>query len=280
MAAPRQDRETRRRIARIKARRDLLVAQAKRRSRDNLFAGAAAGLVLALALALQVAWFSSNPTPEETRLIERQAAASDSPTADPGTDPTADPSADPTPAPTETAAAIPDKSLADGRVFSGTLSTSAGDLGVELDGNAAPQAVAVFKSLADSGFFTGKTCHRLTTADTMGVLQCGSLNGDGAGDPAYQWGPVENTPADGVYPAGSIAVARAATTDSNGTQFFLVYKDSIIPQDTGGYTIMGKLTSGLEVLESVAAQGAVKNGAETSDGQPKTPVTIDSFTLK
>lgn len=273
MAATRQDRETRRRIARMQARRDLQQSQAKRRIRDNLFAGAAAALVLALAVALQVAWFSSNPTPEETRLIEQQAAAAD---ADPPPAPTAEPTAEPAGSPDS----IPDKSLADGRVFSGTLATSAGDLGVELDGTVAPQAVAVFTSLAESGFFAGKTCHRLTTADTMGVLQCGSLNGDGAGDPGYQWGPVENTPADGVYPAGSVAVARAASTDSHGTQFFLVYKDSIIPQDTGGYTIMGKLTSGLDVLESIAAQGAAKNGEETQDGQPKTPVTIDSFTLK
>ena len=266
MAAIRQDRETRRRIARMQAKRILLLSQAKRRRRDNLFAGTAGVLSLALAVALQVAWFSSNPTPEQTRLIEQQAAAAASPTG---------------PAPDQaTAAAIPDKSTAEGKVFSGTLATSAGDLGVELDGNAAPQAVAVFASLAESGFFTGKTCHRLTTAETMGVLQCGSLNGDGAGDPAYQWGPVENTPADGVYPAGSIAVARAAATDSHGTQFFIVYKDSVIPQDTGGYTIMGKLTSGLDVLESVAAQGAVKDGAEVQDGTPKTPVTIDSFTLK
>ena len=266
MAAPRQDRETRRRIARIQAKRALQQSQAKRRKRDNVFAGAAAALALALALALQVAWFSSNPTPEESRLIEQQAAAASS-----------DPAAPSDPA---TAPAVPDPSLAEGRVFTGTLATSAGDLGVELDGNTAPQAVAVFSSLAESGFFEGKTCHRLTTAETMGVLQCGSLNGDGAADPGYQWGPVENTPADGKYPAGSLAVARGASGDSNGTQFFIVYKDSVIPQDTGGYTIMGKLTSGLDVLESVAAQGAVKDGAAVQDGTPKTPVTIDSFTLK
>lgn len=260
MPATRHDRETRRRIARMQARRDLQQNLRKRRIRDNVFAGAAGVLVLTLAVALQIAWFASNPTPEETRLIEQQSAA------------------DAAPEPAD--AAIPDKSTAEGRVFSGTLATSAGELGVELDGNLAPQAVAVFASLAESGFFAGKNCHRLTTGDTMGILQCGSRSGDGAGDPGYQWGPVENAPADGVYPAGSIGVARAGTTDSHGTQFFLVYKDSIIPQDTGGYTIMGKLTSGLDVLESVAAQGAVQNGAETSDGQPKTPVTIDSFTLK
>ena len=157
MAAPRQDRETRRRIARIQAKRALQQSQAKRRKRDNVFAGAAAALALALALALQVAWFSSNPTPEESRLIEQQAAAAPS-------DPAA--SSDPAAAP-----AVPDPSIAEGRVFTGTLATSAGDLDVELDGNTAPQAVAVFSSLAESGFFEGKTCHRLTTAETMGVLQ-------------------------------------------------------------------------------------------------------------
>ena len=280
MTASRQDRETRRRISRMQARRALLQSQADRRKRDNIFAAAAAALVLALAVALQVAWFSSNPTPAETELIERQAGTPEE-TADPtapATDPAPTESADP--AADGNAANIPDPSAAQGRVFSGTLATSAGELGVELDGNAAPQAVAVFSSLAESGFFTGKTCHRLTTAETMGVLQCGSLAGDGAGDPDYQWGPVENTPADGRYPAGTIAVARGGTTDSNGTQFFIAYKDSIIPQDTGGYTIMGKLTSGLDVLDAVAAQGAVKNGEPTQDGQPKTPVTIDSFTLK
>ncbi|WP_237687343.1 peptidylprolyl isomerase [Arthrobacter jiangjiafuii] len=271
MTASRQDRETRRRIARMQARRALLQSQAKRRKRDNIFAATAAALVLALAVALQVAWFSSNPTPAENELIERQAGTPEA---------TADPTESASPASDGNATNIPDPSAAEGRVFSGTLATSAGELGVELDGNAAPQAVAVFSSLAESGFFTGKTCHRLTTADTMGVLQCGSLAGDGAGDPDYQWGPVENTPADGRYPAGTIAVARGGTADSNGTQFFIAYKDSIIPQNTGGYTIMGKLTSGLDVLDAVAAQGAVKNGAATQDGQPKTPVTIDSFTLK
>lgn len=263
MAAQRPDRENRRRIARMEAKRALRLRQEKRRKRDNLLAGAAAAVVLALAVALQILWFDSNPTPAEMKLIEEQAQAA----------PAADPSA------TAAAQNIPDPATAAGQVFTGSLATSAGELGVELDGNLAPQAVAVFTSLARSGFFEDKTCHRLTTTEAMGVLQCGSLAGDGAGDPDFQWGPVENTPADGLYPAGSIAVARAGTTDSHGTQFFIAYKDSIIPQDTGGYTIMGKLTSGLEVLESIAAQGAVKDGSVVQDGQPKTPVTIDSFTL-
>jgi len=247
------NRAARQRLARKEAKEAFTRALHKRRLRDNAFAGAAGALVLALAVALQVFWFSSNPTADDLAALKLEAQAGQS------------------------ASAIPDPSLAAGKTFTGTLVLNGAEIGVELDGSAAPQAAAVFKSLADSSFFDGKDCHRLTTGESMGVLQCGSRDGTGAGDPAYQWGPVENAPADGSYPAGTIAVARGATADSHGTQFFIAYKDSVITQETGGYTIMGKVTSGLEVLEAIAADG-VADG--TRDGRPSTPVTIDSFTLK
>nr|WP_231706235.1 peptidylprolyl isomerase [Arthrobacter sp. zg-Y40] len=233
----------------MEARRAFAAARARRRKRDNLFAGAAALVVLALAVALQIAWFSSNPTADELALLKEQAGVG---------------------------LEVPDPSLAAGKTFTGTLSLGQGEVGVELDGNAAPQAASVFKTLADNGWLNGKSCHRLTTLPEMGVLQCGSPNGDGAADQDFLWGPVENTPADGFYPAGSIAVARGDSVTSNGTQFFIVYKDSTITQASGGYTIMGKVTSGLDVLESIASRG-VASGA--SDGTPNDPVTINSFTL-
>jgi peptidyl-prolyl cis-trans isomerase B (cyclophilin B) len=249
----------RRHISQIEARRELKRGQGKRRRRDNMVAGVAAAATLALAVVLQLLWFSTDPTGAQVEALEEA----------PGVVETAEPTAN--------SSNIPDPSIAEGRVFEGILATSAGDLGVRLDGNLAPQAVAVFSSLAKEEFFADKTCHRLTTAQTMGVLQCGSLNGDGLSDPTYQWGPVENTPEDGVYPAGSIAVARGASTDSNGTQFFIVYKDSQIPQNTGGYTIMGSVTSGLDLVQQVAEAG-VEGGGQ--DGAPVTPVTIDSLTLQ
>lgn len=251
MAVNRTNRENRRRVARMEARRAFARGRARRRKRDNLFAAAAAAVVLALAVALQVSWFSSNPTADELALLKDQAAAAD-------------------------ARPVPDASLAAGKVFSGSLSLGQGDIGVELDGNTAPQAVAVFKTLADEGFFNGKSCHRLTATEQMGVLQCGSESGDGAADPDFQWGPVENSPADGFYPAGSIAVARGEGPMSHGTQFFIVYKDSTITQETGGYTIMGKVTSGLDVLESIASRGIASG---ETDGSPNDPVTINSLTL-
>ncbi|WP_327019687.1 peptidylprolyl isomerase [Arthrobacter sp. Soil782] len=261
MAVDRRGREMRRHISQIEARRELERAQEKRRRKDSTTAGIAAAAVLAIAFALQVFWFSSNPTAAQMDLLDEAPGVVETAPAEP----------------TANSSNIPDPSSAAGKVFTGTLATSVGDIGVQLDGSKAPQAVAVFTSLAQEGFFEGKTCHRLTTAETLGVLQCGSLNGDGAGDPNYQWGPVENTPEDGVYPAGTIAVARGAATDSNGTQFFIVYSDSRIPQNTGGYTIMGSVTSGLDLVRQVAEAG-VEGGGE--DGAPATPVTIDSLTLQ
>lgn len=261
MARNRPDRETRRRIALMEAKRGLRQQQVARRKRDNIAAGAAIAALVAGGVAVQLTVFSSNPTPSQ---VEQVRQGLEDPEAVPST--------------SANAAQIPSPEIAEGKVFTGTIATNEGDIEVELDGNAAPQAVAVFSTLAQEGFFEGKTCHRLTTAASMGVLQCGSVDGAGSGDPEYQWGPVENTPDDGVYPAGTIAVARGASTYSNGTQFFIAWKDSTIPQDTGGYTIMGKVTQGLDVVEGIAAGGV--EDADSQDGPPKIPVTIESFTLE
>jgi peptidyl-prolyl cis-trans isomerase B (cyclophilin B) len=251
----------------MEAKRELRRQQEKRRKRDNVVAAGAGAAALLLAVVLQLTVFSSNPTEDE------YAAAQAGLTS---------PSASPTPTPTATNAAnIPKPETAAGKVFTGELKLNSGVLGVELDGTKAPQAAAVFKSLADQNYYNGISCHRLTTGDTFGVLQCGSKTGDGQGDPAYTWGPLENTPADNAYPAGTIAVARTGgNAYGNGTQFFIVYKDTVIPPDAaGGYTVVGKVTSGLDVVTKIAAAG-IKAGGSATDGAPVEPVTIDSFSLK
>lgn len=173
--------------------------------------------------------------------------------------------------------ALPDPSTAEGRTWTATLQMcSAGvesDLVVELDGAAAPQAVASFVALADAGYFDGTACHRLTTAGIF-VLQCGDPTGTGSGDPGYSYGPVENAPADDVYPAGTIAMARiGGDGESMGSQFFVVYQDSTIPSDAaGGYTVLGTVSSGLDAVQAVADAG-VADGA--ADGSPASPVIIE-----
>lgn len=264
-ASPRETREARRRIQQMEAKRELRRDQEKRRKRDNLLAGGAGAAAVIVAVVLQLAVFSGDPTEEEFAAAE---AGLSSPSASPS-------------APATNAPNIPKPEAAAGKVFNGELKLNRGAVGVQLDGTKAPQAAAVFKSLADSGYYQGVSCHRLTTADNFGVLQCGSKTGDGQGDPGYTWGPLENTPADNKYPAGTIAVARTGgNAYGNGTQFFVVYKDTVIPADAaGGYTVVGKVTSGLDVVTKIAAAG-LKSGGNATDGAPVEPVTIDSFSLK
>jgi peptidyl-prolyl cis-trans isomerase B (cyclophilin B) len=171
---------------------------------------------------------------------------------------------------------VPAKTDAAGKTFNLTLATTCGDVTMSLDGTKAPQAVSSLVFLAKQGFFDGSKCHRLTT-ENIYVLQCGDPTGSGQGGPGYDFGPVENAPKDAVYPAGTVAMARAASPDSQGSQFFLVYQDSTIaPNDPAGYTVMGKITSGLDVVTKVAEGGTVDGGG---DGEPKRAVSIKGTTV-
>ena len=266
-ASSRSAREAKRRIQQMEAKRDLRREQEKRRKRDNIIAAGAGAAAVIVAVIFQLTAFAGNPTEEEFAAAE---AGLSSPSA------SATPSAPATNGPN-----IPAADTAAGKVFTGELKLNSGTVGVELDGTKAPQASAVFKSLSDEGYFNAKTCHRLTTGETFGVLQCGSADGQGSGNPDYTWGPLENIPADNTYPAGTIAVARTGDNAyGNGTQFFIVYKDTVIPADSaGGYTVVGRVTSGLDVVTNIAAAG-IAPGANATDGAPVEAVTIDSLSLK
>jgi peptidyl-prolyl cis-trans isomerase B (cyclophilin B) len=245
----------------MEAKAELRRAKEQRRRRDNTVAAAVAAGSILLAAILQGTVFASNPTAAEYASAQaglEQASASPTPTASNGPQ-------------------IPSPDLAAGKTFTGDLVLNGKTLGVELDGTKAPQAAAVFSSLAQDGTLNGRSCARLTTGAQFALLQCGQV-AEGQPQPDYTWGPLENAPADALYPAGTIAVARTANNAyGNGQQFFIVYRDTTIPADSaGGYSVVGKVTSGLEAVQGIATAGT-KTG---EDGAPVTPVTIDSFTVK
>ena len=164
-----------------------------------------------------------------------------------------------------------------------TMSTDQGRIGLTLNNAEAPCTVNSFASLAQKGFFDDTVCHRLTTADSLGVLQCGDPSGTGKGGPGYQFANEypTNQYAEGdpalekpvLYPRGTLAMANAGP-DTNGSQFFLVYKDSKLPPN---YTVFGTIDEpGLATLEKIAAAG-VSGGGE--DGKPATGVRVKSIQL-
>ena len=173
---------------------------------------------------------------------------------------------------------VPSASLAENREWTGSITLNKTKMGISLDGKAAPQAVANFVSLVKKGFFEKTSCHRLTVQGLF-VLQCGDPTGSGTGGPGYNWGPVENEPKDDIYRSGVLAMARVGNDGySMGSQFFIVYNNSTLPRDTaGGYTVFGKVTSGLEEVIKIAAKG-VADGA--SDGKPATPAVLSKLSVK
>jgi peptidyl-prolyl cis-trans isomerase B (cyclophilin B) len=165
---------------------------------------------------------------------------------------------------------LPDKKTAAGKTFIATVSTNCGDVTMELDGAKAPQTVASFLSLARSGYWDDSPCHRLTTSGIF-VLQCGDPTGTGGGTPGYGYG-VENAPPDFTFPKGSLAMARTSDPKSNGGQFFIVYKETTL-NDPTGYSIFGKITSGMDIVDRVAAAGATAADANQNTA-PLQPISI------
>ncbi len=152
-----------------------------------------------------------------------------------------------------------------------TIVYNVGTVVIKLDPKA-PCTINSFQWLASQGFFTNTSCHRLVTTGIY-VLQCGDPTGTGEGGPGYTI-PDENLTG-ATYPAGTVAMANTGQTHTGGSQFFLVYKDS-----TGSlgptYTPFGTITSGLAVIQKVAAAGVAGGG---TDGKPADAVTIKSFTI-
>lgn len=255
----REAREARDRVRRYAARQAVHEGQVKRRIRDNLIAVGAIVVVAALATVTQVFYFTAGPG---------------MPTPAPSASATAD-------APEGTNVGdVPDPSVAEGRTWTGTLTLNDVPLGIALDGALAPQAVASFVVSAQDGYYIGKTCHRLVKSDGAGLIQCGSLDGTGATDPTYSFGPLENVPADGLYPAGTIAMARAGNDAySNGRQIFIVFDDTTLPADSaGGYTVIGQVTSGLDSLKALITDAGTIGGVP--DGEPLIPTSITALTVQ
>ncbi|HLS44279.1 MAG TPA: peptidylprolyl isomerase [Ornithinicoccus sp.] len=153
--------------------------------------------------------------------------------------------------------------------WSAEILTNCGVLEVELYADKAPVTVSSFLHLATEDYWVDSPCHRLTTQGIF-VLQCGDPTGTGRGAPGYTFG-IENAPPDGQYPPGTLAMARSQDPNSNGGQFFIVYQDTELPTDGGGYSIFGKVTRGMDIVDRVATQGVDGGGA---DGPPAAPISI------
>ncbi|GAA2730933.1 peptidylprolyl isomerase [Pedococcus aerophilus] len=254
--------------ARAHRRQEKLDAKAVQRERDaarnrQVAVVVAAVLVVVVAFVVLATKLGGDSTPAAAPSASDTPSASASTAAVEGCEA---PPATPTAIKTQ---GLPDKATAAGKTFTAVVTTNCGDITLQLDGAKAPQTVASFVALSKSSYFDGAPCHRLTTQGIF-VLQCGDpLGGTGSG-PGYAYG-LENTPADGKYPKGTLAMARTNDVNSNADQFFIVYDDTDLSSVPEGYSIFGTVTGGMDIVEKIAAAG-VSGGA--TDGPPAAPISI------
>ncbi|GAB3857394.1 peptidylprolyl isomerase [Dactylosporangium cerinum] len=257
---------------------------ASRRRRNTTIAATAGGLVVLLGVAWLVVVMTKGDDKTEPSAASSASAAPTSCTWLPLVDPSASPAPE---IPKEVKDVGTPPTSGEPRTGSQTMTmdTSVGTIKIKVDTANAPCAAASFTYLASKKFFDGSKCHRLVT-QSIYVLQCGDPSGTSLGGPTYRYAE-ENLPTGRrpAYTEGMVAIAKTQNPASSGSQFFIVYKD--IESLSADYTVLGRVTEGLDLVKKVAEAGTVPDpaasgdpaAAASGDGAPKTEVKINSLTM-
>jgi len=154
-----------------------------------------------------------------------------------------------------------------------TIHTSLGDIVIEVYDESSPVAATNFLNLASAGFYDGLTFHRLVPDF---VIQGGDPNGDGSGGPGYT---IQDEPVVGQYGRGIVAMARTSQPNSAGSQFFIVLSDDARDalESYRTYQIFGKVTSGMDVVDQIAA---MPNAGSGQGNAALNPVVMEKVTVQ
>jgi cyclophilin family peptidyl-prolyl cis-trans isomerase len=154
--------------------------------------------------------------------------------------------------------------------YTGTLETNKGTIEVELFPSDAPQTVNNFVCLAEDGYYDQTPFHRIVKGF---VVQGGDPTGTGSGGPGYRF---NDEPVTRDYVRGTLAMANAGP-NTNGSQFFIVLEDlrGRLPKN---YTIFGRVTDGLDVVDAIANTPTVV-GRSGENSSPTEPVTLEKVTI-
>ncbi|HEU0114424.1 MAG TPA: peptidylprolyl isomerase, partial [Thermomicrobiales bacterium] len=155
------------------------------------------------------------------------------------------------------------------KTYTADLQTNKGDIEVEFYPKDAPQTVNNFICLARDGYYDGTPFHRIVKGF---VIQGGDPTGTGRGGPGYQF---NDEPVKKDYEQGILAMANAGP-NTNGSQFFIVL-DNLQGKLPKNYTIFGKVTSGMDVVQQIA-NTPTKASAGGEQSAPTQPVTLEKVT--
>jgi peptidylprolyl isomerase len=152
--------------------------------------------------------------------------------------------------------------------YTAHIQTAKGTVNVQLLPKDAPIAVNSFVFLARQHYFDGVTFHRVLPGF---MAQGGDPTGTGTGGPGYTFGNEVST---GLTfdAAGVVAMANTGQPNSNGSQFFITYAAQ--PSLNGGYTIFGRVTSGMDVVQAITPRDP-STDPNAPPGDKITTITID-----
>ena len=151
------------------------------------------------------------------------------------------------------------------KTYTATIETNAGTMVAELYPKLAPQTVNSFVFLAREGFYEGVIFHRVIPGF---MIQGGDPTGTGSGGPGYTLKAEFN---DTKHNRGILSMARTSDPDSAGSQFFVMHGRA--PHLDDQYTVFGKVTRGLDVVDKIAT------APKGDDDRPTNPVKIKRITI-
>lgn len=155
-----------------------------------------------------------------------------------------------------------------------TMTTSCGDIVMELDPASSPETVNSFVFLAREGYFDGQVFHRIAEGF---VIQGGDPEANGTGGPGYIIADEFPTRPDFVYEVGSVAMANRGAR-STGSQFFFVIGEDA-QHLTAGFNVLGKVVSGRDALERIAEVPTGVSPGSVEESLPLETVYIESVTI-
>ena len=141
------------------------------------------------------------------------------------------------------------------------MDTDQGVIELQLWPDVAPKTVENFVTLANKGFYNGLTFHRIIPGF---MVQGGCPTGTGTGGPGYH---IKAEFSKRKHVRGVISMARSSDPDSAGSQFFIMHADS--PHLDGQYTCFGQVTTGLEVVDKLAATPLKDSRSGAPQNAPK-----------
>lgn len=162
---------------------------------------------------------------------------------------------------------LPSMEIDKTKSYQAVLTTSLGDITIDLNALKTPITVNNFVALARKNFYNNTIFHRVIKGF---MIQGGDPKGDGTGGPGYQF---DDEPFEGEYTRGTVAMANSGP-NTNGSQFFIMHADYQLAKN---YVIFGKVSSGMDVVDKIAEAPVQQNSGESS--KPVSPVTVTSVTI-